>query len=107
MRGGRGAFCRTGQARSTPPSCDGRVAIRPGSCPLGRRQVRAEIVQDALELGRGAPYVGAYGQLRSDYAVTPHVGLAVEFVRFLAGPTIVSAGGHNTDYLATEVRCGW
>ena len=28
-------------------------------------------------------------------------------VHFSAGPTIVSAGGHNTDYLGTEVRCGW
>ena len=56
---------------------------------------------------RGGLYVGAYGQLRSDYALTSHVSLAVEFVHFSAGPTIVSAGGHNTDYLGTEVRYGW
>jgi len=57
--------------------------------------------------GRGGLYVGAYGQLRSDYALTSHVALALEFVHFLAGPTIVSAGGHNADYLGTEVRFGW
>jgi hypothetical protein len=57
--------------------------------------------------GRGGLYVGAYGQLRSDYALTSHVALALEFVHFLAGPTIESAGGHNTDYLGTEVRYGW
>jgi len=57
--------------------------------------------------GRGGLYIGAYGQLRSDYALTSHVALALEFVHFLAGPTIVSAGGHNADYLGTEVRYGW
>jgi hypothetical protein len=57
--------------------------------------------------GRGGQYVGAYGQLRSDYALTSHVSLALEFVHFSAGPTIMSAGGHNTDYLGTEVRYGW
>jgi hypothetical protein len=57
--------------------------------------------------GRGGRYVGVYGQLRSDYALTSHVALALELVHFSAGPTIVSAGGHNTDYLGTEVRYGW
>jgi hypothetical protein len=57
--------------------------------------------------GRGGQYVGAYGQLRSDYALTSHVALALELVHFSAGPTIMSAGGHNTDYLGTEVRYGW
>jgi hypothetical protein len=57
--------------------------------------------------GRGDPYVGSYGQLRSDYAVTSHVALALEFVHFVVGQTILSAGGHNVDYLGTEVRYGW
>jgi hypothetical protein len=57
--------------------------------------------------GRGGQYVGAYGQLRADDALTSHVALALEFVHFSAGPTIMSAGGHNTDYLGTEVRYGW
>jgi len=33
--------------------------------------------------------------------------MALEFVHFLAGPTIVSAGGRSTDYLGTEIRYGW
>ena len=57
--------------------------------------------------GRGGQYVGAYGQLRSDYALTSHVALALELVHFSAGPTIMSAGGHDTDYLGAEVRYGW
>ncbi len=57
--------------------------------------------------GRGGRYVGAYGQLRADYALTSQIALALELVHFSAGPTIVSAGGHNTDYFGTEVRYGW
>lgn len=57
--------------------------------------------------GGGGRYVGAYGELRADYAVTSHVALALEFVHFSAGPTIMSAGGHDTDYFGTEVRYGW
>ena len=57
--------------------------------------------------GRGSRYVGAYGQLRSDYALTSHVALALELVHFSAGPTIMSAGGRSTDYLGTEIRYGW
>jgi|HubBroStandDraft_6_1064221.scaffolds.fasta_scaffold114937_3 hypothetical protein len=57
--------------------------------------------------GQGGLYVGTYEQLRSDYALTSHVALALEFVHFSAGPTIMSAGGHNTDYLGTEIRYGW
>src|SRR5260221_10910772 len=57
--------------------------------------------------GRGGRYVGAYGQLRADYALTSQIALALELVHFSAGPTIVSAGGHNTDYFRTEVRYGW
>ena len=57
--------------------------------------------------GRGTRYVGAYGQVRADYAATSHVALALELVHFSAGPTIGSAGGHDTDYLGTEVRYGW
>jgi len=57
--------------------------------------------------GRGGHYVGAYGQVRADYARASHIALALEFVHFAVGPTIVSAGGHNTDYLGTEVRFGW
>jgi len=57
--------------------------------------------------GRGGRYVGAYGQARADCALTSHIALALELVHFSAGPTIVSGGGHDTDYLGTEVRYGW
>jgi hypothetical protein len=57
--------------------------------------------------GRGGRYVGVYGQLRADYALTSHIGLALEIVHFAVGRTIVSAGGHNADYLGMEVRYGW
>jgi len=58
-------------------------------------------------VGRGGRYVGAYGQLRADYALSSHVALALEFVHFSGGPTIVAAGGRSTDYLGTEIRYGW
>lgn len=57
--------------------------------------------------GRGGRYVGAYGQFRADYALSSQIALALEFVHFSVGPTIVSAGGHNADYLGTELRYGW
>ena len=57
--------------------------------------------------GQGGRYVGAYGELRADYVLTPHLAVALEFVDFSAGPTIVSAGGHDTDYFGAEVRYGW
>ncbi len=57
--------------------------------------------------GRGGPYVGSYVQLRTDYALTPHIGLALELVHFVAGPTIRAAGGQDTDYLGTQLKYGW
>src|SRR5258706_15803552 len=51
--------------------------------------------------GRGGRYVGAYGQLRAAYALNSHIAMALEFVHFLAGPTLVSAGGRTTQYLGT------
>jgi hypothetical protein len=57
--------------------------------------------------GRGSRYVGTYGQFRADWGLTPHIGLALEAVHFLAGATVVSAGGHDTNYFGAEVRYGW
>jgi hypothetical protein len=57
--------------------------------------------------GRGGRYVGTYGQFRADWGLTPHIGLALEAVHFLPGGTVVSAGGHDTDYFGAEVRYGW
>lgn len=57
--------------------------------------------------GRGGPYVGAYGQFRADYAFTGHINLALEVVHFAVGHAIVSAGGHDGNYIGTEMRYGW
>ena len=57
--------------------------------------------------GRGGRYVGTYGQFRADCDLTPHIALALEAVHFLVGATVVSAGGHDTNYFGAEVRYGW
>lgn len=57
--------------------------------------------------GHGSHYVGTYGQFRADYNVTPRIALALEYVHFSVGATVVSVGGHDTDYFAAEVRYGW
>jgi len=57
--------------------------------------------------GRGGRYVGTYGQFRADCGLTPHITLALEAVHFSAGATVVSVGGHDTNYLGAEVRYGW
>jgi hypothetical protein len=57
--------------------------------------------------GRGGRYVGTYGQFRVDCRLTSHMSLALEAVYFAAGATLVSVGGHDTDYFGSEVRYGW
>jgi hypothetical protein len=57
--------------------------------------------------GHGSHYVGTYGQFRADYNLTPHIALALEYVHFSVGATVVSVGGHDTDYFGAEVRYGW
>jgi len=57
--------------------------------------------------GRGGRYVGTYGQFRADWGLTPHTALALEAVHFVAGTTVVSVGGRDTNYLGIEVRYGW
>jgi hypothetical protein len=55
----------------------------------------------------GSHYVGTYGQFRADYNLTPHIALALEYVHFSVGATVVSVGGHDTNYFGAEVRYGW
>jgi hypothetical protein len=62
-------------------------------------------VQDTA--GHGSHYVGTNGQFRADYNLTPHIALALEYVHFSVGATVVSAGGHDTNYFGAEVRYGW
>jgi hypothetical protein len=57
--------------------------------------------------GRGGLYVGTYGQFRVDCALTPHIALALEAVHFSAGATVISVGGHDTNYFGAEVRYAW
>lgn len=57
--------------------------------------------------GRGGRYVGTYGQFRADCNLTPHIAVPLEYVYFSVGPTLISAGGHDTNYLGAEVRYGW
>ena len=57
--------------------------------------------------GRGGRYVGTYAQFRADCGLTPHIALTLEAVHFDAGTTVVSVGGHDTNYLRIEVRYGW
>jgi len=57
--------------------------------------------------GRGGRYVGTYGQFRAECGLTPHIALAIEVVHFSAGATVVSVGGHDTNYFGAEVRYGW
>jgi hypothetical protein len=57
--------------------------------------------------GRGGRYVGTYGQFRADCGLTPHIELALQAVHFAAGATVVSVGGHDTNYFGAEVRYGW
>jgi hypothetical protein len=39
--------------------------------------------------------------------LTPHIALALEYVHFSVGPTVVSVGGHDTNYFGAEARYGW
>jgi hypothetical protein len=57
--------------------------------------------------GRGGRYVGTYGQFRADCGLTPHTALALEVVHFSVGASVVSVGGHSTNYFGAEVRYGW
>ena len=57
--------------------------------------------------GRGGRYVGTYGQFRVDCGLTPHIALALEVVHFSASATVVSVGGHDTNYFGAEVQYGW
>ncbi|HEX7821682.1 MAG TPA: alginate export family protein [Sphingobium sp.] len=57
--------------------------------------------------GQGSRWTGAYGQLRTDWAATAHVSLALEAVHFAIGDTLRAAGGHDGNYLGLEAKYGW
>ena len=57
--------------------------------------------------GQPGRYTGTYGQLRLDWAMTPHASFAVEAVRFDVSDVIRRAGGHDSDYLGVQLAYGW
>jgi hypothetical protein len=57
--------------------------------------------------GHGSHYVGTYGQFRADYNLTPHIALALEYVHFSVGASVVAVRGHDADYFGAEIRYGW
>lgn len=57
--------------------------------------------------GQGERWTGAYGQLRTDYAVTPNLTGAVEAVHYAVGQTLRDAGGHDSNYLGVELKFSW
>jgi hypothetical protein len=57
--------------------------------------------------GHPGRYTGTYGQLRTDWAVTPHYSVALEAVHFAVSDVIRRAGGHDGDYLGAEIKFGW
>lgn len=57
--------------------------------------------------GRGHRFTATYGQLRVDWAISEHFAGALEADRYFVGDTIRQAGGHDSDYLAIELRYAW
>jgi hypothetical protein len=57
--------------------------------------------------GHAGRYTGAYGQLRVDWASSPHVNMALEAVHFAIGGALQRAGGHDANYLGLEAKYGW
>lgn len=57
--------------------------------------------------GRPGRFTGAYGQARIDWAASEHVALALEAVHFGVADVIRRVGGHDGEYLGTELKYGW
>lgn len=57
--------------------------------------------------GHPGRYTGTYGQIRVDYAMTPYSSVALEVVHFAVGDAIRRAGGHDSNYVGLEFKCGW
>jgi hypothetical protein len=57
--------------------------------------------------GRPGRYTGAYGQIRAEYALTPYSSVALEVVHFAVGDAVSRAGGHDSNYVGLEFKCGW
>ncbi|HEV2560305.1 MAG TPA: alginate export family protein [Microvirga sp.] len=55
----------------------------------------------------GAPWTGAYAQLRADYKFSENLTGAVEAVRYQVGSTLRAAGGRDSTYLRAEIKFAW
>lgn len=55
----------------------------------------------------GTRWTGAYGQIRCDWSINSYLTAAVEAVHFDAGRTIIQAGGHDSNYIGTELKFAW
>jgi len=57
--------------------------------------------------GTGSQWTAVYGQLRADCIFDAHLTGAVEINHYAVGETIRQAGGHDSDYLAVELKFQW
>jgi hypothetical protein len=57
--------------------------------------------------GKGAPWTGAYAQLRADYKFNPNLTGSVEAVHYEVGSTLRDAGGHDSNYFRAELKVAW
>ena len=58
-------------------------------------------------VGHPGRYTGTYGQFRGDYALTPHISLALEMVHFAIGDALRAVGAHDSNYVGAETRFAW
>ncbi|MBB4184437.1 hypothetical protein GGE07_001063 [Sinorhizobium terangae] len=84
-----------------------------GAVGLQWRQTTADAVYVSPNIpiagtsGKGDRWTGYYAQLRMDYAVTPNLSAAAEFVHFDVGESLRRAGGHDSDYFGAELKLAW
>jgi len=57
--------------------------------------------------GTGSQWTAVYGQLRADCIFDAHLTGAVEINHYAVGETIRQAGGHDSDYVAVELKFQW
>ncbi|WP_455922895.1 alginate export family protein [Pseudomonas putida] len=57
--------------------------------------------------GTGQRWTGAYAQIRTDYAFTANLSGAIEAVHYDVGQSLRDAGGHDSNYLGTELKFSW
>jgi hypothetical protein len=93
------------------------VPIRPltlmAAVGLQWRETTADAVyvqpNSAVKGTAGAPglWTGVYVQLRADWAITPNLAGAVEFVNFHVGDVIRRVGAGNSNYVMVQLRYAW